>query len=77
MHSDVETTIYQLHKLLTSKDSSTCISLRQFIRYLKINYLATYATILNNENTKTEHDMKVNKNKAKRYKNNHNNSTQV
>ena len=26
---------------------------------------------------KTEHDMKVNKNKAKKYKNNYNNSTQV
>ena len=28
MHSDVETTIYQLHKLLMSKDNGTYISLR-------------------------------------------------
>ena len=27
-HSDVETTVYQLHKLLMSKDNSTYISLR-------------------------------------------------
>ena len=34
-----------------------------FIRYLKINYLVTYATILNTETTKKkEQDMKVNEN---------------
>ena len=45
-----------------------------FIRQLKIKYLATYATILNNKTTKTtEHDAKVNENKPKSSKTNHNN----
>ena len=37
-----------------------------FIRQLKINYLATYATILNNKTTKTtKHDTQVKQNKPK------------
>ena len=36
---------------------------------MKINYLATYATILNNKAAKpTEHGAKVNENKPKTYK---------
>ena len=49
-----------------------------FIRQLKINYLATYATILNNNTTKaTEQDKKLNENRPKICKNNHSNSAQV
>ena len=35
------------------------------------------ATILNNMTAKNTEDMKVHENKAKRYKNKHNNSTQL
>ena len=37
-----------------------------FIRQMKINYLATYATILNNKTTKTTDDAKVNEKKHQR-----------
>ena len=44
-------------------------SKKLFICQLKINYLATLATILNNKATKpTEHDAKVDENKPKGYK---------
>ena len=42
---------------------------KRFIRQLKINYLATYATILNNKATKpTERNAKMNEDKPKSYK---------
>ena len=48
-----------------------------FVCQLKINYLAIYATLLNKTTKTTEQIKKLNENKPKRYKNNHNSSTQV
>ena len=45
---------------------------------LKVNYLAMYATILNNKTAKTtRQDIKVNENKPKSCKTSHNNPRQV
>ena len=61
MHSDVETTVYQLCKLLMSKDNNTCISLQGVLfinsKQITVQCMQQYLTL--KQLKKTKQDMKA------------------